>query len=640
MALRIGETFAGYRILRLLGSGGMGEVYLVQHPRLPRQEALKILRPDISSDPSFRERFIREAELAAGLRHPHIVAIHDRGEQDGQLWIAMDHVDGTDLAHQTSQRYPAGMPIDLAQPIIAAVASALDYAHKKGLLHRDVKPANIIVADLDADEPTIFLADFGIARPLDDTSGITTTNMTVGTVAYAAPEQLMGESMDGRADQYALAATTHHLLTGLQLFPHSNPAVVISRHLNTIPPRMSEHHPHLTGLDTVLQTSLAKNPADRHPSCTAFAHALTGASHGAPSASPSASTQAALPSPASAAAEPTQAAGIHAVLPSSPAPARSLHLGASGPSRRRRQLSWGAGGVAAMVLIAAGVWAIPRLTGDHPKDGPGSSSSASAPASIGLAAPPSGSSTAQGAAESIRAAIPNVTALIALTEQNDANNLIGRPNGYIAATVMVDSRISRTPLCTSTDAGVDCGATVEQWPDEGAAQKRAEYIQTVRGSVPIVGQEWTTVQGTLILRVTGDLTPSDAEAYKAAFTDSGNETDAANPTHNTVPAPNSKEALEIKAHELDIVASQGDAAAAYEFYSRRCKDTIGDLDSYKAFLVAWREGRKPQYSGVTVKVNGSSAQVVSIDNDPNAPASTMNPRTWTFIDGSWQFDNC
>ena len=131
----------------------------------------------------------------------------------------MDYIDGTDSAHLLEQRYPAGMPVDLVVPIVTAVASALDYAHKKGLLHRDVKPANIIVADLDTDDPSVFLADFGIARPLDDTSGITTTNMTVGTVAYAAPEQLMGEAMDGRADQYALAATAYHLLTGVAAVP-------------------------------------------------------------------------------------------------------------------------------------------------------------------------------------------------------------------------------------------------------------------------------------------------------------------------------------------------------------------------------------------------------------------------------------
>src|SRR3954453_21466953 len=121
MPLRIGEIFAGYRILRLLGSGGVGGVYLVQPPPLPRQDALKVLRPDVSSDTSFRERFIREADLAAGLRHPHIVAIHDRGEHEGQLWIAMDYIEGIDAAQLIQDRYPAGLPVEIALPIIAAV---------------------------------------------------------------------------------------------------------------------------------------------------------------------------------------------------------------------------------------------------------------------------------------------------------------------------------------------------------------------------------------------------------------------------------------------------------------------------------------------------------------------------------------
>ncbi|PND57702.1 serine/threonine protein kinase [Mycobacterium sp. ENV421] len=302
MPLQLGETFAGYRVLRLLGSGGMGEVYLVQHPRLPRQEALKVLRADISSDTSFRDRFIREADLAAGLRHPHIVGVHDRGEHEGQLWISMDYVDGTDLGQLVEQRYPAGMPVGLVVPIVSAVASALDHAHKKGLLHRDVKPANIMVADLDTDDPSIYLTDFGIARPLDDTNGLTTTNMTVGTVAYSAPEQLMGEPMDGRADEYALAATTYNLLTGAQLFPHSNPAVVISRHLNTTPPNLSDCRPDCARLDGVLQKALAKNTADRFASCSAFTQNLTAAMPGQAGASANATTQAAgqLRTPASA----------------------------------------------------------------------------------------------------------------------------------------------------------------------------------------------------------------------------------------------------------------------------------------------------------------------------------------------------
>ncbi|AYE95821.1 serine/threonine protein kinase [Mycobacterium paragordonae] len=285
MPLTNGETFAGYKIVRLLGSGGMGEVYLAQHPRLPRRDALKVLRPDVSSNPSFRERFIREADLASGLRHPHIVGVHDRGEHEGQLWIAMDYIEGTDANHLLEQRYSAGMPIDLAEMVVTAVARALDYAHKKGVLHRDVKPGNIMVANLDTDDPGILLADFGIARPLDDTGGLTTTNITVGTVAYAAPEQLMGEAMDGRADEYALAATTYHLLTGAQLFPHSNPAVVISRHLNSTPPKLRHHCPDSARFDDVLQIALAKNPADRFPSCSAFAKALRDESPGSGAAS-------------------------------------------------------------------------------------------------------------------------------------------------------------------------------------------------------------------------------------------------------------------------------------------------------------------------------------------------------------------
>lgn len=279
MPLSIGKAFAGYRVLRLLGSGGMGEVYLVQHPRLPRQEALKVLRPDISRDPSFRERFIREADLAAGLRHPHVVGVHDRGECDGQLWIAMDYVDGMDLALQMAQRYPAGMPVELVVPIVTAVASALDNAHKRGLLHRDVKPANIIVADFGSDDMSVFLADFGIARHTDDISGLTSTNIAVGTVSYAAPEQLMGEFMDGRADQYALSATTYHLLGGRAPFVHSNPAVVISKHLTAPPPRLSHIRPELAALDDALATGLAKNPGDRFRTCAGFAAALHEAGH-------------------------------------------------------------------------------------------------------------------------------------------------------------------------------------------------------------------------------------------------------------------------------------------------------------------------------------------------------------------------
>ena len=202
----------------------MGEVYLAQHPRLPRRDALKLLRVDTSADVDYRARFEREADLASTLWHPHIVGVHDRGETDGRLWISMDFVDGVNAAELLSDRYPGGMPAAAVAFITTAVASALDYAHKQGLLHRDVKPANIMLTHVDDEgEQRILLANFGIARSVDDISGLTSTNMTVGTVAYAAPEQLMGDAIDGRADQYALAATAYHLLTGSPLFPFPIP---------------------------------------------------------------------------------------------------------------------------------------------------------------------------------------------------------------------------------------------------------------------------------------------------------------------------------------------------------------------------------------------------------------------------------
>src|SRR5271168_1878796 len=223
MPLGNGESFAGYTIMRLLGSGAMGEVYLVKHPRLPRQDALKILPAHVSADTDFRDRFNREAGLAATFDHPHIIGVHDRGEFDGQLWISMDYVEGADAAQVVRAQYQDGMPAADVCAIVIAIAGALDYAHQRGLLHRDVKPANILLTEPEDDHRRILLADFGIARQHDDHDGLTATNMTVGTVKYSAPEQLMGAQSDGRADQYALAATAFHLLSGSAPFVNTNP---------------------------------------------------------------------------------------------------------------------------------------------------------------------------------------------------------------------------------------------------------------------------------------------------------------------------------------------------------------------------------------------------------------------------------
>ena len=295
MPLSDGDVIAGYVITRLLGSGGMGEVYLARHPRLPRYDALKVLSAAVCADSEYRERFNREADVAATLWHPHIVEVHDRGEFDGRLWISMDHVEGTDAATLLAGRYPDGMPPDLVARLVTAVGEALDYAHARGLLHRDVKPANILIADPETEDERIMLADFGIARRIGEVSNLTGTNMTVGTVAYSAPEQLTAdEHIDGRADQYALAATAFQLLTGSPPFQHSNPAIVISAHLTAQPPSIAVRRPELSWLGGAFEKALAKSPADRFDRCVDFARALAN-----PAAGPIASAaDATMPAPA------------------------------------------------------------------------------------------------------------------------------------------------------------------------------------------------------------------------------------------------------------------------------------------------------------------------------------------------------
>ncbi|MFC8531109.1 protein kinase [Nocardia sp. NPDC057227] len=280
--LRTGEVFAGYTIERLLGRGGMGSVYLARHPRLPRLTAMKLLNRELFADAEIRARFEREADLVARLDHPGIVPVYDRGVEDEQLWISMRYVDGMDAASLE----PGSLPPARAVRIVAETAAALDYAHGKGVLHRDVKPANIMIERVsDGAEERIFLTDFGIARLRDDTGHLTRTGTFTATLAYASPEQLSGGSLDHRSDQYSLAVTLFRLLTGTVPFEASNPVAVIHGHLNDAPPPVSRVRPGLpAALDAVLLRALAKHPGDRFASCAEFAtaarHALAGVASG------------------------------------------------------------------------------------------------------------------------------------------------------------------------------------------------------------------------------------------------------------------------------------------------------------------------------------------------------------------------
>ncbi|APE36073.1 hypothetical protein BOX37_21485 [Nocardia mangyaensis] len=243
----------------------MGSVYLARHPRLPRQTALKVLNSELFADTEMRARFEREADLAAQLEHPNIVTVYDRGVDGDRLWISMQFVDGVDAA--TIAR---PVPVEHALHIIEGTAAALDHAHEAGVLHRDVKPANILLTG-ESGRERVLLTDFGIARPREDTSNLTRTGTFNATLAYAAPEQLTGSALDHRADQYSLACTLFALLTGAAPFAAANPVLVIQGHLQSPPPSARGHRRELpAALDAVLARALAKRPADRFDSCAEF----------------------------------------------------------------------------------------------------------------------------------------------------------------------------------------------------------------------------------------------------------------------------------------------------------------------------------------------------------------------------------
>ncbi|GAA3226996.1 hypothetical protein GCM10017691_16980 [Pseudonocardia petroleophila] len=256
------EMFGPYRLDGLLGQGGMGRVFRAFDTDLARTVALKVLTADLSADPEYRQRFRREALVAAQLTDPHVVPIHKHGEIDGQLFLDMRFVDGDDLAAVLSGSGP--LDAESAVVMIGQVASALDAAHEAGLVHRDVKPANVF---LTRDRPSTprfaYLGDFGIAR---QTSGgsLTASGATVGTLDYMAPERFGGLDVDGRSDVYALGCLLFESLTGRRPFPDREPAALMNAHVRDAPPRPSEHGAP-PGLDAVVARAMAKDPAQRYP---------------------------------------------------------------------------------------------------------------------------------------------------------------------------------------------------------------------------------------------------------------------------------------------------------------------------------------------------------------------------------------
>jgi hypothetical protein len=259
----VGTLFAGYRVERVLGRGGMSVVYLAEHPRLKNMVALKLLAPALAEDDLFRERLIRESQLAASLNHPNVIPVFDTGEEDGVLYISMRFVDGLDLRSVLRDGLPS---LERTADIVTQTAAALDAAHARGLVHRDVKPANILIETGGEPPGHVYVADFGLTKHTDARTGATASGV-VGTVDYMAPEQIEGRQIDGRADIYALGCVLYECLTGKRPFEHSNDVAVLWAHIREDPPLPSSVDRSLpTAFDAIVDRALAKDPRDRYES--------------------------------------------------------------------------------------------------------------------------------------------------------------------------------------------------------------------------------------------------------------------------------------------------------------------------------------------------------------------------------------
>jgi hypothetical protein len=319
--LRIGEVFAGHRIDGVLGRGGMGVVYQATDLRLNRVAALKVITPALSADEDFRRRFQRESQLAASVRQPNVVTIFQAGEADGLLFVTMELVHGVDLRVLIKQR--GRIDLATASAILSQLAAALDAAHAAGLVHRDVKPANVLIA---SGAPLhAYLTDFGLTKRTSSQSGITKTGLFVGTIDYAAPEQIKGWPVDGRADVYALGCVLFEMVSGQPPFRRENEYATMYAHASEPPPMLSSVVPGLPpALDAAVARALAKEPDARQPSAGDFGRAVAAALAGHAPAEPERTVaigRAApgAPPPAEAPSQAPTAAGPTGHAPAAPA---------------------------------------------------------------------------------------------------------------------------------------------------------------------------------------------------------------------------------------------------------------------------------------------------------------------------------
>jgi serine/threonine protein kinase len=365
-----------YRLDEVIGRGGMGLVYLAFDTRLERRVAVKIMAPQVASDESFRVRFEREARMAAAIDHPNIIPIYDTGEAQGVLYLAMRYVQGTDLRSLLVDG--GALAPDRAVSILRQVASALDAAHAQAIVHRDVKPANILIASgaSSDDADHVYLTDFGLTKRFSQASrALTATGQFVGTIDYVAPEQIEGKDVDGRADQYSLACVMYECLTGVVPFVATSDIATLFAHVHQPAPPPSQVRPDLPpGVDQAIGRAMAKPPADRFPTCMEFVlavrNAFRGQSAGGPDSRPPMPVPPPIP-PAALSARPVprgaspgqdpdsdamSSAGLQSPPPTTtPPPQRTIAAkpppGAPPPDRRRAVL--GAVAAVAAVLVVA-----------------------------------------------------------------------------------------------------------------------------------------------------------------------------------------------------------------------------------------------------------------------------------------------
>ena len=295
--LSAGALVGGYEIQVLLARGGMGVVYRATQLSLSRQVALKVVAPDLSTEEEFRTRFLREVRIAASLDHPHVLPVYEAGEAEGVLYLAMRLVEGESLAQVLE--HEGSLEPARALALVTQVAEALAAAHQAGLVHRDVKPANVLLARAGAREH-VYLCDFGVARRFEGATALTKTGGFVGSITYAAPEQITGAPIDARTDTYALGCLLYECLTGEPPFPREHEAAVLWAHLNEPPPLPSERRPELgEAFDAIVERALAKDPGERFSSAAELAGALAADAPPAPRRLPTTPVKTNLPRPAS-----------------------------------------------------------------------------------------------------------------------------------------------------------------------------------------------------------------------------------------------------------------------------------------------------------------------------------------------------